>query len=193
MSNCPNCLEDLARPTTCENVVSGMVPEFLVGLKDDVGSWPEKMTPETRTALSDHIQTTENSLLEMKSGKRMFKISAKKGSAELKYELQGESGAKSFKAILECNIPGFRTKLLGLLSATANSELVILCKTRNGEIHLLGDKNEGVEYDSGTANTGKLGTDPNGADVVLSTVCSAPTVYMGGNWDELCTIVEPGG
>lgn len=182
---CPACLEDLARPTTCEQVMGGVVTEFLLGLKDDVATWPAKKAAALRTVMADHVETEAGSLLTMKTGKRLFKISAKKGTSEITYTLQGESGSKSFKASLACNIPGLRAKMLGLLSATANQELVILPKTKSGDVHLLGDENEGVEYESAEAKTGKAGTDANGADVVYSTDVPAPTIYMGDNWDEL--------
>lgn len=182
---CPACLEDLARPTTCEQIIGGVVTTFLLGLKEDVDNWPEKKSASLRTELTDHVMTQTTSLLTMKNGTRLFAITAKKGSAELKYELQGESGSKSFKASLECNIPGLRAKMLGFLSATANQELVILAKTRSGEIHLLGNADEGVEYESVSAVSGKAGTDANGADVVFSTDVAAPTIYIGDNWNEL--------
>lgn len=178
-NNCPSCLEDLMRPGACEKTLGGMVTEFLFGYKDDVLNWPAKQAANLREHLVDHIETVAGSNLVMKNGKRMFRIQVKKGSAELKYELQGESGAKSFKTTLETNIPGFRPAILGFMTATANQELVLLAKTRSGEWHLLGNEDEGVEYDSGTANSGKTGTDANGADVTFATECAAPTVYKG--------------
>lgn len=178
-NNCPSCLEDLMRPGACEKTLGGMVTEFLFGYKDDVQNWPAKQAANLREHLVDHIETVAGSNLVMKNGKRMFRIQVKKGSAELKYELQGESGAKSFKTTLETNIPGFRSAILGFMTATANQELVLLAKTRSGEWHLLGNEDEGVEYDSGTANSGKTGTDANGADVTFATECAAPTVYKG--------------
>ena len=178
-NNCPSCLEDLMRPGACEKTLGGMVTEFLFGYKDDVQTWPAKQAANLREHLVDLIETVAGSHLVMKNGKRMFRIQVKKGSAELKYELQGESGAKSFKTTLETNIPGFRSVILGFMTATANQELVLLAKTRSGEWHLLGNEDEGVEYDSGTANSGKTGTDANGADVTFATECAAPTVYKG--------------
>ncbi|MBQ9509097.1 MAG: fibronectin type III domain-containing protein [Bacteroidales bacterium] len=186
-NNCPSCLEDLMRPGACEKTLGGMVTEFLFGYKDDVHTWPAKQAANLREHLVDLIETVAGSNLVMKNGKRMFRIQVKKGSAELKYELQGESGAKSFKTTLETNIPGFRSVILGFMTATANQELVLLAKTRSGEWHLLGDEDEGVEYDSGTANSGKTGTDANGADVTFATECAAPTVYKG-DIDSLKTV-----
>lgn len=177
--NCPSCLEDLMRPSACASTKSGVVTEFMYGFKDDVQTFPSKVSAALRQKLSDHIETEPGSNLVMKPGKRMFRIVSKKDNVELKYELQGESGARSFKGSLECNIPGFRAQLLGFLAATKNDELIILAKTRTGEWHLLGDADEGVEYESATATSGKAGTDANGSDVVLSTSVDAPTVYMG--------------
>lgn len=177
--NCPACLEDLYRPSACEKTLGGMVTEFLYGFKDDVDHWPAKAAVVEGSPMTVYVHTDLGENLTMKGGKRLFRIQVKKASAELKYELQGESGARSFKTTLECNIPGFRSAILGFLSATANHELVILAKTRSGEWHLLGDEDEGVEYDSATANSGKAGTDANGADVTFSTECAAPTVYLG--------------
>lgn len=188
MSNtCPDSFEDLVRPSTCQKTVGGMVTEFLYGLKDDVATWPAKAAADLRESLSDYVETVPGSNLVMKTGKRLFRLQVKKGSAELKYTLQGESGARSFRAALEANIPGFRSAVLGFLSATANKELVLLCKTRSGEWNLLGNEDEGVEFDSGEALTGKAGTDPSGADVVFAIDVDSATVY-NGDVDSLKTV-----
>lgn len=184
---CPDSFEDLVRPETCQKTVGGMVTEFLYGLKEDVATWPEKAAAALRTGLSDYVETVAGSNLVMASGKRLFRLQVKKGSAELKYAMQGESGARSFRATLECNIPGFRASLLGFMAATANKELVILAKTRSGEWHLLGNEDEGVEYDTAAAMTGKAGTDPSGADVTFAIDTDAATVY-NGDIDSLKTV-----
>lgn len=188
MSNiCPDSFEDLVRPETCQKTVGGMVTEFLYGLKDDVASWPSKAAANLRNGLTDYVETVAGSNLVMATGKRLFRLQVKKGSAELKYALQGESGARSFRATLECNIPGFRSSILGFMAATANKELVILAKTRSGEWHLLGNADEGVEYDTAEAMTGKAGTDPSGADVTFAIDTDAATVY-NGDIDSLKTV-----
>lgn len=176
---CPACLEDLNRASACESTKSGVVTEVIYGLKSDVAVWPEKLAANLRNGLVDHVETVAGSNLVMKEGKRLFYIVFKKETLELKYELQGESGAHSFNATLEGNVSGMRSKILGLLAATKNEELVVLAKTKAGEWHLLGDEDEGVEYDSATATSGKAKADANGADLVLSYSCDAPTVYNG--------------
>lgn len=184
---CPACLEDLNRASACKSTKSGVVTEVIYGLKSDVAAWPEKLAANLRNGLADHVETVAGSNLVMKEGKRLFSIVFKKETLELKYELQGESGAHSFNATLEGNVPGMRSKILGLLAATKNEELVVLAKTKAGEWHLLGDEDEGVEYDSATATSGKAKADANGADLVLSYSCDAPTVY-NGDIDSLLTV-----
>lgn len=177
--NCPSCLEDLNRPAVCEKSTGGMVTEFLYAKKDDVQTWPVKQAASLRTQLAEHIETIPGSNLVMKPGKRMFKMQIKKSSAELKYAMQGESGSRSFKTTLECFSPVVRSIILGFLAATANQELVIIAKTRTGDWHLLGDEDEGVEYDSSESATGKAGSDPNGTTITFTTECAAPTIYKG--------------
>lgn len=189
-NNCPTSLEDLNRPLPCEKSAGGLVTEVLYALKSDVASWPAKATGNTIGGFSDHIETLSSSTMSMSSGKRMFKIQTKKDSAEIKYTLQGESGSRSFKATLEIFSPVVRAALLGFITATANQELVLLCKTRTGDWHLLGDEDEGVEYESAEATTGKTGTDANGATLVLSTNCAAPTIYKGDNIADLTTLPQ---
>jgi hypothetical protein len=67
-----------------------------------------------------------------------------------------------------------------------NSELVILARLNNGDIHLLGDKNRGVEYgDSAELSSGKSVTDNNGG--TLNFVYDTPTaqIYVGNNIDQI--------
>lgn len=184
---CPSSFEDLVRPSSCQKILGGMVTEFLYGLKNDVQTWPEKQPFALHTGLEDYVKTVAGSNMVMKTGKRLFRLQVKKGSAELKYELQGESGSRSLKVSLECHILGFLKTVLGFMAATANQEMVLLAKTRNGDWHLLGNEDEGVEYDSASATSGKTGTDPNGADVTFTCDCDAPTIYMG-DIDSLKTV-----
>ncbi len=172
-------MEDLNRPGSCEKAKGGLVTEFLIAEKSDVAAWPQKLAPNLRTSMAQHVETVAGSHLEMASGKRMFRIQTKKDSAELKYAVQGESGSRSLKATLEVFAPTIRAQVLGFMSATLNQEVVILCKTRNGDWHLLGDSDEGCEYDSGEATTGKAGSDANGATLTFAKDVDAPTIYKG--------------
>ncbi len=163
----------------CERAVGGLVTTILYGLKDDVQSWPQKQAAALRTRLADHIETVAGYNIVMKPGKRMFKMVIKKNSGELKYTEQGESGSKSFKPTLEIYSSTLRAQILGFLAATANQEIFILAKTRNGDWHLLGDEYEGVEHESAEATSGKLGSDNHGAQITFFTETDAPTIYKG--------------
>lgn len=172
-------MEDLNRPTVCESTRGGVVTTILVAIKDDVEHWPAKLAPHLRNGLADHIETVPGDNMTMKSGKRFFKIEIKKGSGELKYTVQGESGSRSFKSTLQLYSPALRAQLLGFMAATANQELVILAQTANKDWHMLGDEFEGCEYESGEATSGKAGTDAHGADLTFYTDTAAPTIYKG--------------
>ena len=178
-ANCPICLEDLNRPTVCENTKGGVVSTILIALKDDVDHWPSKQAPALRQGLADHIETVAGDNMTMKPGKRFFKIEIKKNSAELKYTLQGESGSRSLKASLQMYTPALRSNVLGFMAATANQEMVLLCQTANKDWHMLGDGDEGCEFESGEATSGKAGTDAHGADLTFYTDTAAPTIYKG--------------
>ena len=172
-------MEDLNRPTVCESTRGGVVTTILVAMKDDVNHWPAKLAPQLRNGLADHVETVPGDDMTMKSGRRFFKIEIKKGSGELKYVIQGESGSRSFKSTLQLYSPALRAQLLGFMAATANQELIILAQTANKDWHMLGDEYEGCEYESGEATSGKVGTDNHGADITFYTDTAAPTIYKG--------------
>ena len=176
--NCPPCLEDMNRPDDSCGAGSGVV-RILYGLKNDVLTWPAKKSAETRTLLSDHVNTTVSNLV-MKTGKRMFEFQSKKASAELKYVGEGEEGSRSLKGSLECYHPQLRDQLLGFATATQNQELVILAKTRKGDWHMLGNADEGAVMETFDATSGKATTDPNGATLMFSQPgLNAATIYKG--------------
>lgn len=175
---CPPCLEDMNKPDDSCGVGSGVV-RILYGLKKDVLTWPAKKAAETRTVLSDHVNTTVSNLV-MKTGKKMFEFESKKASAEIKYVGEGEPGSRSLKGSLDCYHPGLRSALLGFATATQNQELVILAKTRRGDWHLLGNADEGAIMETFDATSGKATTDPNGATLMFSqSGLNAATIYMG--------------
>lgn len=175
--DCPACLEDLNRSSACSNM-SG-VKELLYALQEDIQTWPAKAAIEVRSGLVDHIETASGESIVMKPGKKFFKLYSKRNAAELKYAIQGEAGSRSIKATLEIYHPSFRSKILGFMAATMDREMVMLVKTANGDYHLLGDADNGVEYDSAEATSGKAVTDANGATITLSHDMQAPTIYKG--------------
>jgi hypothetical protein len=174
-------LQDLNMSAGCANNMSGVKNVYLA-FKDDVASFPK--LPNVRAAYEDYAIL--EGLLTMKGTKRFYHIYCSRDLGELKYTLQGPTGARSLKATLEIYHPGFKSKLLGLVSSTMNSELVILARLNNGDVHLLGDKNRGVEYgDNAELSSGKAVTDNNGG--TLNFVYDTPTVqiYTGNNLDTI--------
>jgi len=168
-------LEDLNMQAGCANNMSG-VKNVYIAFKTDIANFPK--LPNVREHYDDFAVLEGN--LTMKSNKRFYHIYSSRDLGELKYVLQGPTGARSFKATLEIYHPGFKSKLLGLVSSTMNSELVILARMNNGDVHLLGDRNRGVEYgDSAELSSGKAVTDNNGG--TLNFVYDTPTaqIYIG--------------
>ncbi|MDL2297247.1 hypothetical protein LJC37_04750 [Bacteroidales bacterium OttesenSCG-928-E04] len=116
----------------------------------------------------------------MVDDKRFYHIYCNRDMGELKYTTQGTFGGKSFRATLEIYHAGFKAKLLGFTAAVMNSELLVLCKLNNGEIHLLGDKDRGAEFgDNVELSSGKAITDNNGG--TFNFVYDTPTaqIYTG--------------
>jgi len=174
-------MEDLNMAASCANNMSG-VKNVYIAFKDNIASFPS--LPNVREKFED-FAVLEGTIA-MKPSKRFYHIYCSRDLGELKYTLQGPTGARSMKATLEIYHPGFKPKLLGLVSSTMNSELIILARMNNGDVHLLGDKNRGVEYgDNAELSSGKAVTDNNGG--TLNFVFDTPTaqIYAGNNIDAI--------
>ena len=173
-------MEDLNMLSSCGNKMSG-VKNVYIAFKEDIETFPS--LPNVRESYNDFAVLEGN--IVMRTGKRFYHIYSSRDLGELKYTLQGPTGARSFKANLEIYHPGFKSKLLGLVSATMNSELLILARMNNGDVHLLGDKNRGVEYgDNAELSSGKAVTDNNGG--TLNFVYDTPTAQIyAGNIDAI--------
>jgi hypothetical protein len=183
-------MEDLNMAASCANNMSG-VKNVYIAFKSDIATFPK--LPNVRAKYED-FAVLEGAIT-MKGEKRFYHIYCSRDLGELKYTLQGPTGARSMKATLEIYHPGFKAKLLGLVSSTMNSELVILARLNNGDVHLLGDKNRGVEYgDNAELSSGKAVTDNNGG--TLNFVFDTPTaqIYKGDNIDAITgTSTQAGG
>ena len=176
-------MEDLNMHSTCGNNMSG-VKNVYITFKEDVTTFPK--LPSVRESYEDFAVLEGD--IEMVDGKRFYHIYCSRDLGELKYTLQGPTGARSLKATLEIYHPGFKAKLLGFVASTMNSELLILARLNNGDVHLLGDKNRGVEYgDNAELSSGKTVTDNNGG--TLNFVYDTPTAQIyTGNIDAVTSV-----
>lgn len=168
-------LEDLNKGANCGNNMSG-TKNIYFALKEEVADIPA--LPTTRNAFEDFAELDGD--IEMATGKTFHHIYCSRDMGELKYATQGTFGGRSLRASLEIFHPGLKAKLLGMIAATMNSELVILVRLNNGDIHVLGDNDRGAEMDDGVeATSGKAITDNNGA--TLKFVYDTPTaqIYTG--------------
>ena len=168
-------MESLNKGQNCGNNMSG-VKSVYIALKDDVSSVPA--LPSVRNHYDDFAVLSGE--IVMVGDKKFWHIYCNRDMGELKYTTQGVFGGKSFRANLEIYHAGFKAKLLGFTAAVMNSELLVLCKLNNGEIHLLGDKDRGCEFgDSVELTSGKAITDNNGG--TFNFVYDTPTaqIYTG--------------
>jgi len=173
---CALAMEDLNKGAACGNNMSG-TKNIYFALKDDVTTFPE--LPTTRDSFDD-FAVLEGSFV-MAAGKRFYHLYCSRDLGELKYTTQGTFGGKSLKANLEIYHPGFKSKLLGFIASLMNSELAILVRLNNGDIHVLGDADRGAEMGENTeATSGKAVSDNNGA--TINFVYDTPTaqIYTGG-------------
>jgi hypothetical protein len=168
-------MEDLNIHSSCGNNMSG-VKNVYIALKEDVATLPK--LPNVRESYED-FAVLEGTIT-MKPNKRFYHIYCSRDLGELKYTLQGQTGSRSLKGTLEVYHPGFKAKLLGLVASTMNSELLILARLNNGDVHLLGDKDRGVEYgDSAELSSGKTVTDNNGGTLNFVYDTPAAQIYFG--------------
>jgi hypothetical protein len=176
-------LENLNKGGKCANNSCG-VKTVYYALKEDVKVMPT--LPNTRTSFDTFVDLTEGGVMvgtkpsiEMKPGKRMFQFYCGRELGELKYSIVGGVGSKCLQANLEVMHPGCKDKIIGFVKATANDELIILCKLNNGDIHVLGDLELGAELgDSAEITSGKAMGDTSGATLNF-TYAPAGFIYVG--------------
>jgi len=185
MPNCKYKMEDLANGLGCDVVMSG-VKTVLIGLKDDVMTWPQEIA--VPTSMEENVKLT--GLPVMKTGKRLFKLHSKNDAGEYQCTGQGEEGSRSQQASLNVYNPGFRSSIAGFLRAVQNAELVIFVLTNQGEWHMMGDKYRGAVLSEFTATSGKAVTDPNGADMtfIYNTPSDRIIELSDAQVEALCTV-----
>lgn len=168
-------LEDLNKGANCGNNMSG-VKNVYISLKDNVASFPT--LPSNRTSYEDFAELEGN--IAMVNGKRFYHIYCSRDMGELKYTTQGTFGGKSMKANLEIYHPGFKARLLGFIASVMNSEVIILARLNNGDIHMLGDADRGAEIGENVeATSGKAVTDNNGATISFVYDTTTSQIYCG--------------
>lgn len=185
MSDCTNItLSGLENINACENNLSGVKTLYLCPVSHVTAI--NAVRAASITSVEEFVTIGSASLadlaIECATGKGFVKVFSAKDMGELKYASQGElAGCRSFKATLEIFNPGFKRKVLGLLSYLNNEEVIIVAKMNNGEYHLLGDLDRGAILASGSEMTsGKAATDNNGANPTFEYDCAAASIFWEG-------------
>jgi len=115
---------------------------------------------------------------------KFMKVEFKRGSAELNYSVQGEKGCHSLNAVLSIARNGFKKAPLGFFTYALNESFVMIAVLENGESHLLGDMNHGMEMDdsNNSATSGAANTDPNTVNFSFEWATNFPMIF-GSDFD----------
>lgn len=166
MRTCQYAAENLGTSTACGGKMSGVSHLYYVP-RNKVASinWA---LPASATSLEDIVTLAKTTggtavnAIDLASSTKWSKLEFRQGHAELTYTVQGEKGGHSVMAKLSIERNGFTKKPLGFYTAALNEEYVMIAALNNGEYHLLGDMQHGMEMaDDGSATSGKATTDAN--------------------------------
>lgn len=133
--------------------MGGIAQTIYYGKWEDVQNWPTK--PDSPATLEDAGVLTGN--IEMKTGKRMFKMYITDDTGEYQAETVGEKDGKSFVMHLRLFHPGLKARILAFMNAVKNDNMVFIVPDNNGQMFLMGDalRPATFEDDGDGAGTGK--------------------------------------
>lgn len=116
--------------------MGGIAQIVYFALHEDVATWPAK--PSSPVSLSANGVLTGD--LEMKAGKKMYKLYITDDTGEYKVEQVGSPDGISFVQKLTFFHPGMGPEILGLLNAVKNENMVFVVADNNGAKFLMGDE-----------------------------------------------------
>lgn len=170
-------------PLPMDNM-GGTLAYIYVALEQDIETWPTEADPATATM--DVLQVLTGSLV-CKTGKNFFKTKLEPEKCIVSSPDVGPKGGISQKHILKIYKGDMSAKILGLIRATNNQELVFAIPDANGKMLFLGNQKyparkmpegeattgEGPEGESGVAMT--FVSYGNGPVPVLDSSITIPT------------------
>lgn len=115
--------------------MGGVAMKGYYGAHADVATWPVKPTNPATLAAAGALTGS----IEMKEGKRMYEFDITDDTGELVIDPVGELDGKSFIMRYRFFQPGLQEKILGLLNATKNKNMVFIVPDNNGCYFVLGD------------------------------------------------------
>ena len=190
MKNCIN-LADIDTNLSCsdQDNMGGIVPVVIFGYADEVGTWPEKPTPEAaETAIDMEKAGALVGDVVMNKGCRAYKFEFTDDVGSFSIKPQGENGGESFLYTLSIINAKIRKKILGFVNAVKGKRIFFLVQDNNGVYYLMGDAKRGARLanDSEGFVTGTNPTERNQAS--LNFTYSAPrALCYEGDTEHLLT------
>lgn len=112
------------------------------------------------------------------AGKGFGEILIQANTGELMADLVGNIGNKKHKSAFSFQVAGNNKKTLGFLRTCKNIPMVFAVPERDGQVRLVGDKNNAAYISEGKATTGKGGEDDKNFTFTVEAF-SLPIVYSG--------------
>lgn len=190
MKKCIN-LADIDTNLSCsdQDNMGGIVPVVIFGYADEVGTWPEKPTPEAaETAIDMEKAGALVGDVVMNKGCRAYKFEFTDDVGSFSIKPQGEHGGESFLYALSIINAKIRKKILGFVNAVKGKKIFFIVQDNNGVYYLMGDAKRGARLanDSEGFVTGTNPTERNQAS--LNFTYSAPrALCYEGDTEHLLT------
>lgn len=145
-------LMDMDDPLPMDNM-GGTLSYIYIALAEDIETWPTEPDPDVATM--DALQLLTGSLV-CKTGKNFFKIKLEPEKCSITSEDVGPKGGVSQKHVLKIYKGDMAVKILGLIRATNNQELVFAVPDANGQMVFIGsEKFPARKMPEGNAQTGE--------------------------------------
>lgn len=174
-------LADLLPAMNCADLDNrgGVVNEFLVGLADEVATWPDLPTPDA-DALDLKTAGAWDGELAMKAGCKMYRFACTDEQAELAISEAGEVGGECVLMELSVTRTRMQQEVFGFLNALKGRNLVVIATDKNGNKFLMGDKLSPCRKVAGDGSTtGKATTDLNQQSIKFQYYCPRYLMYTG--------------
>lgn len=157
--------------------MGGLQQKVYFGYHADVETWPVR--PATPAGIEASAAMTGD--LTMKTGKRMYEMYLTDDTGEFKIELVGEIDGHSYTTKLLLFHPGLQKKILGLMNAAKNENLVLIVVDSDGQKYLMGDELRPAVFSGSPdgAGTGKETAARKGVSMEFTYKTNNMFVYTG--------------
>lgn len=185
-------LADLMDSVNCVDLDNraGVATELLIGLADEVATWPDLPAPESETPLTFAEAAVWDGALAFNEGCCMYRVTFTDEQAELKITEAGENGNEVVLYELDLSRYRMSKEFFGFLNAIKGRRLVLIVTDKNGNKYLMGDKLAPARKVAGDGGTsGRAATDVNKHSIKFQYYCPRYLMYDG----ETDSLLKPAG